>query len=95
MTVFASEGRARTFDYRAGDVGYVPHAMGHYIQNTGRTTLTLLEMFRSDRFADISLKQWMALTPHELVQAHLRLDRALIDGLPQQKLPVVSGRQET
>ena len=24
MTVFASGGKARTFDYRAGDVGYVP-----------------------------------------------------------------------
>lgn len=95
MTVFASEGKARTFDYRAGDVGYVPHAMGHYIQNIGETTLTFLEMFRSDRFADISLKQWMALTPHELVQAHLRLDRALIDGLPQQKLPVVPGQRRT
>ena len=69
--------------------------MGHYIQNTGKTTLTFLEMFRSDRFADISLKQWMALTPHELVQAHLRLDRVLIDGLPQQKLPVVPGQRRT
>lgn len=92
MTVFASEGKARTFDYRAGDVGYVPHAMGHYIQNTGDTTLTFLEMFRSDRFADFSLKQWMALSPHELVQAHLQLDRALIDSLPQEKVPVVPGK---
>jgi hypothetical protein len=29
MTVFASGGKARTFDYRAGDVGCVPFAMGH------------------------------------------------------------------
>src|SRR3954468_15509761 len=31
MTVFASAGKARTFDYQAGDVGYVPFAMGHYV----------------------------------------------------------------
>ncbi|GCE06547.1 hypothetical protein KDAU_38760 [Dictyobacter aurantiacus] len=31
MSVFASEGKVRTFDYQAGDVGYVPFAMGHYI----------------------------------------------------------------
>ncbi|HEY7418132.1 MAG TPA: oxalate decarboxylase family bicupin, partial [Ktedonobacteraceae bacterium] len=37
MTVFASGGKARTFDYQAGDVGYVPFAMGHYIENTGDT----------------------------------------------------------
>ncbi len=33
-------------------------------------------MFRSDRFADVSLNQWLALTPPELVQAHLNLDQS-------------------
>ena len=63
MTVFASGGKARTFDYQAGDVGYVPFAMGHYVENTGDEPLRFLEMFRSDHFADISLNQWMALEP--------------------------------
>ncbi len=74
MTVFASSGKARTFDYQAGDVGYVPFAMGHYVLNTGNEPLRFLEMFRSSRYADISLNQWLALTPPELVQAHLNLD---------------------
>ena len=43
MTVFASGGKARTFDYLAGDVGYVPFAMGHYVENTGTDTLRFLE----------------------------------------------------
>ena len=47
-------------------MGYVPFAMGHYIQNTDDTTLRFLEMFKSDRFADVSLNQWLALTPPEL-----------------------------
>jgi oxalate decarboxylase len=29
MMVFSAGGRARTFDFHAGDVGYVPRAMGH------------------------------------------------------------------
>ncbi len=57
MTVFASEGKARTFDYQAGDVGYIPLAMGHYIENTGNTPLRFLEMFKSAHFVDISLNQ--------------------------------------
>jgi oxalate decarboxylase len=89
MTVFAAEATARTFDYRAGDVGYVPFAMGHYIQNTGDAPLRFLEMFRSDRFADVSLNQWMALTPHELVQDHLRAGQELMDALRKEKRPVV------
>ncbi len=89
MTVFASEGKARTFDYQAGDVGYVPFAMGHYIENTGDTPLRFLEMFKSPRFADVSLNQWMALTPPELVQAHLNLNPTVMGALRKQKWPVV------
>lgn len=89
MTVFAPNGNARTFDYRAGDVGYVPFAFGHYIQNIGSTKLVFLEMFKSDRFADISLNQWMALTPHQLVQDNLHVGRELMDALRKQKWPVV------
>ena len=88
MTVFASGGKARTFDYQAGDVGYVPFAMGHYVENTGDEPLRFLEMFRSDRFADVSLNQWMALTPPELVQAHLNLDERTMAALSKDK-PIV------
>jgi oxalate decarboxylase len=89
MGVFASEGNARTFDYQAGDVGYVPFAMGHYVENTGKTPLRFLEMFKSPRFQDVSLNQWMALTPPELVQAHLNLNKAMMGALRKQKLAVV------
>lgn len=32
--------------------------------------------YQAGRFADISPNQWLALTPPELVQAHLNLDDA-------------------
>jgi oxalate decarboxylase len=89
MGVFAASGQARTFDYTAGDVGYVPFAMGHYIENTGSTTMRFLEMFKSSYYADLSLDQWLALTPPELVRAHLRLDQQFMDVLRRQKVPIV------
>ena len=88
MTVFASSGVARTFDFRAGDVGYAPFAMGHYVENTGSSPLRFLEMFRSDYFADVSLDQWLALTPPELVQAHLHLSDEAMAALQKQK-PII------
>jgi oxalate decarboxylase len=91
MTVFASGSVARTFDFQAGDVGYVPFAMGHYVENTGGTPVRFLEVFASDRYADVSLAQWMALTPHELVAANLGLDRALLDAMTAGKRSVVPG----
>jgi oxalate decarboxylase len=89
MGVFAASGQARTFDYRAGDVGYVPFAMGHYVENTGTTPLRFLEMFRSSSFADLSLDTWMALTPPELVDAHLKLDPQVMQALRKSKAPIV------
>jgi oxalate decarboxylase len=49
-----------------------------------------LEMFKSDRFADVSLDQWLALTPPKLVQAHLDVDRRTIAALSKRK-PIIVG----
>jgi oxalate decarboxylase len=89
MGVFAASGQARTFDFRANDVGYVPFAMGHYVENTGNTMLRFLEIFKSDYYADVSLHQWLALTPPELVDAHLRGNPQLVRALRKDKSPVV------
>ncbi len=89
MTVFAAEGKSRTFDFAAGDVGYVPLSNLHSIENTGSGPLRLFELFHADRFIDVSLNQWLALTPPALVQAHLNIDRAVIAALRQTKQPVV------
>jgi oxalate decarboxylase len=89
MTVFAANGTANTFDYQAGDVGYVPFPMGHYVENTGETPLRFLELFRSGRYADVSLDQWLALTPPELVRAHLNVDRRMTGALLKRKQIVV------
>jgi len=89
MGVFGASGQARTFDFRAGDVGYVPFAMGHYVENTGTTPLRFLEMFKSSYYADVSLDQWIALTPPQLIEAHLGLDRRTIEALRKEKKPVV------
>lgn len=89
MTVMAPDGTANTFDYRAGDVGYVPRAFGHYIQNTGHQSVWALEMFASDRFEDISLNQWMALTPHQIVQQNLNVGPELMNALRKEKQFIV------
>jgi oxalate decarboxylase len=88
MTVFASSGKARTFNYQAGDVGYVPHGMAHYVQNLGDEPLVFLELFRAAQFKDVSLNQWMALSPPELVRAHLNLDETTMAALRKEK-PII------
>lgn len=89
MTVFGGNGTARTFNYRPGDVGYVPFAYGNYIQNTGNQPIWFFEMFKSDRFVNVSLNQWMALTPSDLIQANLNVGPELSHALRKEKWPVV------
>ncbi|CAH0029781.1 unnamed protein product [Clonostachys rhizophaga] len=67
VTIFASEGNARTFNYGPGDVGIVPKNMGHFVENIGDEPLEMLEIFRADKFRDFSLFQWMGETPQRMV----------------------------
>jgi oxalate decarboxylase len=89
MGVFAANGQARTFDFNGGDVGYVPFAMGHYIENTGTAPLRFLEIFKSSYYADLSLNQWLALTPPDLLKVHLNLDQQFAGALRKTKAPIV------
>jgi oxalate decarboxylase len=90
MGVYAANGVSRTFDFQAGDVGYVPFAYGHYVQNLGNEPLVFLEMFRNPRFEDISATQWMANTPPQVSADTLNVPRSLIEALPKTKHAVVS-----
>ncbi|PZM08094.1 cupin domain-containing protein [Rhizobium tubonense] len=89
MTVFDATSKARTFNYRAGDVGFVPRTLGHYIENTGTTPVKVINVFNSRFCTDISLNQWMALTPPDLIRGHLNLDDTAMSALRQSHQAVV------
>src|ERR1700737_4080759 len=89
MTVVSTGNRARTMDFQTGDVGYVEKTLLHYIENTGDTDLIFLEMFKSSFYQDLSLSEWLAHTPPELVMAHLNIDKATLDAMAKDKLVIV------
>jgi oxalate decarboxylase len=89
MTVFDATSKARTFNYTAGDVGFVPRTLGHYIENIGSTTLRLINVFNTPRYKDISLNNWMALTPPDLIRGHLNLDDVAMKALKRERCSVV------
>jgi oxalate decarboxylase len=91
MTIVMPEGRARTMDFNANDVGYVPAVAGHYIENTGDTDLVFLEMFKASRFQDISLNNWIRRLPPEMATAHLNLDAETLKKIPSEKQEIIAG----
>jgi len=88
MTVFAAGSTARTMDFEEGDVGYIPISNPHYIENTGDSDLVFIEMFKSSEYQDISLAEWMAHTPHLLVNQHLGVTTSMLDDIPRQEAVV-------
>lgn len=83
MTVFFNAATARTQDFAAGDVGYVPQTLGHYIENTGDTDLVFLEMFKAPRYQDFSLNEWLTHLPPELVKEHLDISDQTLAAIPK------------
>jgi oxalate decarboxylase len=90
MTLFIAGSDARTMDFEEGDVGYVPISNPHYIENTGDTDLVFLEMFKSAEYQDISLGEWMAHTPHLLMDQHLGVGMSMLDSIPKQEMVITS-----
>ncbi len=91
MTVITTGAKARTVDFNANDVGYVPTMAGHYIENTGTEDLVFLEMFKSDKYQDVSLNQWIARMPDKMAEAHLKLPASVIRKAPKDKETVLPG----
>ncbi|MGX2945560.1 oxalate decarboxylase family bicupin [Enterococcus alishanensis] len=87
MTVFNSNSLARTFDYHAGDAGYVPMVAGHYVQNIGSEKLIFIEVFKNPDYSDISLNKWLATIPSQIVADHLNLTKDFVESLPQEESP--------
>lgn len=91
VTVFKAPESARTFDFTAGSVSYVPAGNSHYVENTGDEDLIFLEVLQAPKFSDVSVAQWLALTPKQVVKDHLHLSDELIDSLPKEKEFIKTG----
>lgn len=69
------------------------YVIGHYIENTSDTEkLVWLEFYKSDRVADISLAQWLALTPPETVANVLKIDIKFVEQIKKQKQVLLPGK---
>jgi oxalate decarboxylase len=88
MTVFAAGSTARTMDFEEGDVGYIPISNPHYVENTGDSDLVFLEMFKTGEYQDISLAEWMAHTPHLLMNQHLKVGMGMLDSIQKDEMVI-------
>ncbi|MCC3704503.1 cupin domain-containing protein [Rouxiella badensis] len=93
MTVFSSHGHAETQEYDATDVGYVPQGFGHYIENIGNEDLKVLVVLDNGIYQDISLSDWLAKTPSNVLADNFLNGEADWDPRPAEKLFISKGAQ--
>jgi oxalate decarboxylase len=89
MTVFNTGPAAMTANFHPGDIGYVKKGLGHYVENTGNAELVYMEVLRADRFEEVSLSDWLAHSPIDMVAETLNLDPSVIARFPKTRPDVV------
>ncbi len=89
MTVFFTGGLARTMDFAAGDIGYIPRAFGHYVENTGDTDLIFLEVFKEPHYKDLALSEWLTHLPPQIVIDHLGISAETLKAIPSTEVIVM------
>jgi oxalate decarboxylase len=89
MAIFAGGQNVRTKDFHAGDIGNIPRAMGHDIENTGNDDLVFLELFAGSCYAAISFSQWLPHSPPDLVKAHFNFSDDTLNAIPRGNTDVI------
>ncbi|MFO1069285.1 MAG: cupin domain-containing protein [Geminicoccaceae bacterium] len=92
MTVFGAKGRAETVEFGPGDVGYVPQGYGHYLENVGDGDSQILLVLNSGDYQDISVSEWFAANPPDLLAANFGVPESVFADFPKRKLFMVAGK---
>jgi oxalate decarboxylase len=82
MGVFNTGPNAVTMDFNPGDIGYVPRNYGHYVQNIGDTDMQFFAVFRTAKFEEFSLSEWLKHSPSQMVAEHLNVDPSIVPHWP-------------
>jgi oxalate decarboxylase len=80
--VFGSHARARTEEFSAGQVAFIPQGHGHYVEAVGDEPVEILILFNSGVYQEISLAAWLGANPAQLLEDNFSQSAALIEKLP-------------
>ena len=92
--IFGAGPKASTMDFSPGDLAVVKRNYGHYVLNTGDEDVIFLAVFRAPRYMEVSLAEWIAHLPHDLVTQHLNIPEADLKKIAMQRQGIVPKRQK-
>ena len=81
---------AITANFHSGDIGYVKKALGHYVENTGNTEPRVHGSASAPTGSRrVSLSDWLAHSPIDMVAETLNLDPTVIAQFPKNRPDIV------
>ena len=82
VTVFKTGPKEQTSDFNPGDIRYIKESLGHYVENMGDEEAQVISVFKSDRFAEVSLSDWLTHAPPEMVRQTLNISQETLSKFP-------------
>ena len=91
VTLFGSSGRMATADFGPGDVAYIPQGYGHSVQNIGPDETEIVITFDSGHYQEISLSEWLATSPTQLLANNFGVEEEVFAKFPKQQVYIAKG----
>ncbi len=92
VTIFGSHARVKTEEFGPGHVAFIKQGYGHYIEQIGDEPTTLLILFNSPNYEEISLSNWLGGNPAALLYDHFGLSKDQMDRLPMKEIGIMGRR---
>ncbi|MEW6143613.1 MAG: cupin domain-containing protein [Thermodesulfobacteriota bacterium] len=91
ITLFAADEGSLTEELGPGEVFYIPQGCGHYLENVGDEEAEILLVFDNGAYQEISISEWIADTPPEVVSAVFGVSGKVIGELPREEVFISAG----
>ena len=83
VTIFGAHGRAKTEEFKQGQVGFIPQGFGHYVEQVGNEPTKFVLLFNSPVFEEISITSWLAGNPASLIADNFQISKEQVERMPK------------
>jgi oxalate decarboxylase len=88
--IFGAHGRHEIKEVGEGDVVFIPMGFGHFIEQVGSEPTEIAILFSNPEYQEISISEWLAANPAEILTANFGISRALASELPRRALGILA-----
>lgn len=90
VTIFGAHGRVETEEFRPGQIAFIKQGFGHFVEQVGDEPTSILILFNSPVYEEISLAEWLGANPPALVADNFGFSAEQVAKLPTASKGILS-----